>query len=182
MKEITLPLSPDAIKTLRAGDTCLITGEIYTARDAAHKRMVSEHEKTGRFPFDIKNKTIYYCGPAPEKPGNVIGSCGPTTSGRMDKFAPYLMLHGLKGMIGKGLRTPEVAEAIIKNACVYFGATGGAGALLAKCVKTSEIIAYADLGAEAIRKLTVEKMPVIVIMDAFGGDLYKTEKEKYRKI
>ncbi|MPN43704.1 Fumarate hydratase class I, aerobic [bioreactor metagenome] len=160
----------------------MLTGIIYTARDAAHKRLLEEYGKTGQMPFDIKNATIYYAGPSPAKPGEVSGAIGPTTSGRMDAYAPQLMDMGLTGMIGKGLRNAEVKEAIKRNGAVYFAATGGAGALLANAVKSMKIVAYEDLGAEAIRELYVEDFPAIVVMDSYGGNLYETERQKYSKI
>ena len=167
------PLTKDVVKTLRAGDTVLISGEIYTARDAAHKRMIETLEKGESLPFDIKDKIIYYAGPTPAKPGAVIGSCGPTTSGRMDAYAPTLIRLGLTGMIGKGLRTAEVVEAMKESGAVYFGAIGGAGALIAKSVMDAEVVAYEDLGTEAIRKLTVKDFPAIVIIDQYGENLYE---------
>lgn len=173
---ITSPLSRDEARKLRAGDSCLITGIIYTARDAAHKRMI---ESKDNLPFDIKDAVIYYVGPTPEKPGEVIGSAGPTTSYRMDAYSPTLIELGGTGMIGKGARGPEVVEAMKKYGAVYFGATGGCGALLSKCIKESEVIAYDDLGAEAVRRLRVEDFPVTVIIDSEGNDLYKIGREKY---
>ena len=167
------PLTKDVVKTLRAGDTVLISGEIYTARDAAHKRMIETLEKGESLPFDIKDKIIYYAGPTPAKPGAVIGSCGPTTSGRMDAYAPTLIRLGLTGMIGKGLRTAEVVEAMKESGAVYFGAIGGAGALIAKSVMDAEVVAYEDLGTEAIRKLTVKDFPAIVIIDQYGENIYE---------
>ncbi|MEA4816089.1 MAG: Fe-S-containing hydro-lyase [Lachnospiraceae bacterium] len=180
--EIKLPLDKKTAKSLKAGDKVLLTGIIYTARDAAHKRLLEEYGKTGQMPFDIKNATIYYAGPSPAKPGEVSGAIGPTTSGRMDAYAPQLMDMGLTGMIGKGLRNAEVKEAIKRNGAVYFAATGGAGALLANAVKSMKIVAYEDLGAEAIRELYVEDFPAIVVMDSYGGNLYETERQKYSKI
>ena len=171
--ELTTPLTHDTVKTLHAGDNVLISGEIYTARDAAHKRMIEALERGEELPIAIKNKIIYYAGPTPAKPGQVIGSCGPTTSGRMDAYAPCLIELGLTGMIGKGMRSSEVMDAIQKHGAVYFGAIGGAGALIAKSVVTAEVVAYADLGTEAIRKLTVKDFPAIVIADVYGNNLYE---------
>ena len=161
--DITTPLTEEVISSLIEKDRCYITGTIYMARDAAHKRIVEAMQKGEKLPFDIENQIIYFAGPCPAKPGAVIGSCGPTTSYRMDAYSPYLLDRGLKGMIGKGERNQEVINSIKKNKAVYFGATGGAGALLAKCIKKQEIVAYEDLGAEALRKLYVEKFPVIVL-------------------
>jgi len=175
-------LNNDKIKSLRAGDSILLSGTIYTARDAAHKRMCEEYVEGNRFPFDICGEAIYYAGPCPAKPGEVIGSCGPTTSGRMDAYTPTLLDNGLKIMIGKGARSREVIEAIKRNTCVYLGAIGGAGALIAESVKSSEIIAYEDLGTEAIRKLEVVDFPCTVLIDSDGNDIYKIGIEKYRRI
>ena len=179
---IKTPLSPEIIKTLKAGDNITVTGTIYTARDAAHKRMCEAIKNGDALPFDVKNQIIYYVGPCPAKPGKVIGSCGPTTSYRMDAYAPKLIKLGLKGMIGKGLRNKEVKDSCIKNGCIYFGAIGGAGALLSEHVKKSEIIAYDDLGAEAVRKLTVEDFPITVIIDSYGNDIYESGKAEYRNL
>lgn len=170
--KITTPLTTDKVKALKSGDSVLITGEIYTARDAAHKRMIEQLESGGELPFDIKDKIIYYAGPTPAKPGYVIGSCGPTTSGRMDAYAPKLIALGLTGMIGKGERSNEVVGAMKNYGAVYFGAIGGAGALIAKSVKKAEVIAYDDLGTEAIRRLTVEDFPAVVVIDSEGNNLY----------
>jgi fumarate hydratase subunit beta len=172
-KFIHTPLNPEEISELRAGDYVYITGIIYTARDAAHQRMFDTMMDGGQLPFDIKNNMIYYLGPTPEREGQVIGSAGPTTSSRMDKYTPLLLDHGLKGMIGKGKRNDQVIEAIKKNKAVYFAAIGGAGALLSKKIKSSEVIAYDDLGTEAIRKLYVEEFPVIVVIDSQGNNLYE---------
>jgi fumarate hydratase subunit beta len=180
LKKIQLPLTDEIIKDLHAGDNVLLTGVIYVARDAAHGRMVAALEKGLALPFDIKNQTIYYMGPSPAKPGQVIGSAGPTTSGRMDGFSPRLMEAGLKGMIGKGNRKKEVKDAMIKYKAVYFAAIGGAGALIAKGIKKADVIAYDELGAEAVRKLEVEDFPVTVINDIYGKDLYEEGKAKYR--
>jgi fumarate hydratase subunit beta len=179
-KIINTPLTPELINDLMAGDRVFLNGIIYTGRDAAHKRLAELIEKGEELPMDIKNQTIYYVGPCPAKPGQVIGSAGPTTSGRMDSYAPLLMEHGLKGMIGKGIRNQQVVDSIIKNNAVYFAAIGGAGALLAEAIKEAEVIAFPDLGAEAIYKLRVENFPVIVIIDNKGNDLYKLGKEKYK--
>jgi len=179
-KTINTPLTDEVINDLKAGDMVLLNGIIYTGRDAAHKRLVELIEKGEDLPMDIKNQTIYYVGPCPAKPGQAIGSAGPTTSGRMDAYTPLLMEHGLKGMIGKGLRAQQVVDSIIKNNAVYFAAIGGAGALLAEAIKEAEVIAFPDLGAEAIYKLRVENFPVTVIIDNKGNDLYKLGKEKYK--
>ncbi|MBN1383710.1 MAG: Fe-S-containing hydro-lyase [Elusimicrobia bacterium] len=170
MKKIKTPLNNKVISELKAGDSVLISGTIYTARDAAHKRLV-ESLKTG-LPFKMENAIIYYVGPTPAKPGMSIGSAGPTTSYRMDIYSPVLIKHGLKGMIGKGKRSKEVKDAIKKYKAVYFAAVGGAGVLLSKCIKKSEIIAYKDLGPEAVYKLEVENFPAIVVNDIYGNDLY----------
>ena len=164
IKKITAPLKKDVIKGLNRLDKVLITGYIYMARDAAHKKMIEALDRGDTLPFDIKNQIIYYAGPCPAKPGEVIGSCGPTTSGRMDAYAPRLLELGLSGMIGKGERNEEVTASTIKNGAVYLGATGGAGALLAKAIKKQEIIAYEELGAEALRRLYVEDFPAIVLI------------------
>ncbi len=171
-KEIFTPLTRDDTRSLKAGDILLITGEIYTARDAAHKKMIEILDAGGELPFDITDQIIYYVGPCPAKPGQIIGSCGPTTSGRMDAYAPRLIGLGLTGMIGKGLRNDEVIQAMKENGSVYFGATGGAGALLSKCVIACKTIAFEELGAEAIMKLTVKNFPVIVVIDSHGNNLY----------
>ena len=176
-RHITLPLTEELAKTLHAGDQVLLTGTIYTSRDAGHKRMCEALARGEKIPFDPTDATIYYVGPTPAKPGAVIGSAGPTTSGRMDAYAPTMMSVGARGMIGKGARLPEVVEAMKKYSGVYFGAIGGAGALLAKCIKKAELIAYEDLGAEALRKLYVEDMPLVVIIDCEGNDLYNEMKE-----
>lgn len=178
-KRITLPLTEELAKTLKMGDRVLLTGTIYTSRDAGHKRMCEALAKGEKLPFGPENATIYYVGPTPAKPGQVIGSAGPTTSGRMDAYAPNLMSVGARGMIGKGARLPEVVDAMKKYSGVYFGAIGGAGALLAKCIKKSTLIAYEDLGAEALRELYVEDMPLTVIIDCEGNNLYEKGREKY---
>ena len=178
-KKITLPLTPELAKTLKAGDEVLLTGTIYTSRDAGHKRMCETLAKGDPLPFNPENATIYYVGPTPAKPGQVIGSAGPTTSGRMDAYAPTMMSVGARGMIGKGARLPEVVEAMKKYSGVYFGAIGGAGALLARSIKKCELIAYEDLGAEALRELYVEDMPLVVIIDSEGNNLYELGREEY---
>ncbi|MBQ8971359.1 MAG: Fe-S-containing hydro-lyase [Lachnospiraceae bacterium] len=171
--KLTTPLKEEDIRKLKIGDSIYITGVIYVARDAAHKRMQEALERGEDLPFDIHNNIIYYMGPSPAREGRVIGSAGPTTATRMDKYTPQLLDLGLKGMIGKGKRAGEVKEAIVRNGAVYFAAVGGAGALLSKCIKESEVIAYEDLGAEAVRKLYVEDFPVIVVFDSTGADLYE---------
>lgn len=181
MIKLTTPLTKEATKKLKSGDIVQITGTIYTARDAAHARLVKLVEEGKELPFDIKGQIIYYVGPTPAKPGNPIGSAGPTTSYRMDPYAPTLLDQGLMGMIGKGGRSQEVKDACVRNSGVYFAATGGAAALIAKCIKKAEIIAYEDLGSEAIRKLEVEDFPVIVINDTYGNDQYETGQAEYRK-
>jgi fumarate hydratase subunit beta len=178
---ITTPLGDDVIEALKAGEKILISGYIYTARDAAHKRFIDTLNEGKELPFDIKNQVIYYCGPSPAPPGKVIGACGPTTSSRMDLYAPKLLSLGLKGMIGKGKRSQSVKDAITQYRAIYFGATGGAGALLSKSVVSSEIIAYEELGPEAVRKLGVKNMPLFVINDIYGNDLYETGMLKYKK-
>lgn len=180
-KHITLPLTKELAKTLRAGDKVYLTGTIYTSRDAGHKRMCEALAKGEKLPFDPMDATIYYVGPTPAKPGQVIGSAGPTTSGRMDAYAPTMMSVGARGMIGKGARLPEVVEAMKAHSGVYFGAIGGAGALLARCIKSAELIAYEDLGAEALRKLYVEEMPLVVIIDSRGSNLYEEGRAEYLK-
>jgi fumarate hydratase subunit beta len=177
---IKSPLDEETIKKLKAGDQVFISGVIYTARDAAHKRLVEALDKGEKLPFDLTNQTVYYMGPSPAKPGQVIGSAGPTTSGRMDSYAPRLMSAGLKGMIGKGNRSQAVKDAIKKYKAVYFAAIGGAGALISKSIKKAEVIAYEDLGAEAIRRLEIENFPATVINDIYGGDLYEQGKAKYQ--
>lgn len=180
LKNITLPLTDEIIKDLHAGDNVMLSGVLYVGRDVAHKRLVEALDKGVALPFDIKGQTIYYMGPSPAKPGQVIGAAGPTTSGRMDSYAPRLMQEGLKGMIGKGNRAKPVKEAMVKYKAVYFAAIGGAGALIAKSIKKSEVVAYEELGAEALRKLEVENFPVTVINDIYGKDLYDEGKAKYR--
>ncbi len=176
---LTTPLTREKLEGLRCGDSVTITGTIYTARDAAHKRLV-ELAKAGRpLPFDIRDATIYYVGPTPAKPGKPIGSAGPTTSYRMDAYSPTLIALGETGMIGKGKRGPEVIAAMKAHGAVYFGAIGGAGALLARCVKRAELVAYEDLGAEAIRRLEVEDLPLVVVIDSRGNNLYETGRRDY---
>ncbi len=179
-KKVMLPLTEEALKDLRAGDDVLLTGVIYVGRDAAHKMMTEALDRGETLPFDIKGQTIYFMGPSPARPGKPIGSAGPTTSGRMDGYSPRLMAEGLKGMIGKGMRSPAVKEAMKQYKAVYFGAIGGAGALASRSIKKSEVIAYEELGAEAIRRLEVEDFPVTVVNDIYGGDLYEEGKAKYR--
>ena len=179
MIKLTSPVNPEEVKKLRAGDVVLISGVIYTGRDAAHKRLCELLAKGESLPIDVDGSIIYYVGPTPAKPGQVIGSAGPTTSGRMDAYAPTMMSVGARGMIGKGARLPEVVDAMKKYSGVYFGAIGGAGALLAKCIKSAELIAYEDLGAEALRKLYVEDMPLVVIIDSEGNNLYESGREAY---
>ena len=171
-RHINLPLTDTDARSLRAGDYVYLTGVLYTARDAAHKRMYEALDAGQELPVDLNGQVVYYLGPTPARPGHVIGSAGPTTSARMDKDAPRLLDLGLKGMVGKGKRSPEVVESICKNHAVYFAAVGGAGALLSKCITSSEVIAYDDLGTEAVRKLTVCDFPVIVVMDCHGNCLY----------
>ncbi len=172
-KHISVPFDSSVSTNLKAGDYVYLTGTIYTARDAAHKRMYEALQRGEELPFDVKNNTIYYMGPSPAREGRPIGSAGPTTASRMDKYAPALLDLGLIGMIGKGRRNQAVHEAIVRNNAVYFAAVGGAGALLSKCITSSEVIAYDDLGTEAIRKLTVKDFPVIVVIDKEGNDLYE---------
>ena len=178
---LTPPLSDKDVEKLRIGDRILINGIIYTGRDAAHKRLFDLLKEGKNLPFDIKGQIIYYVGPTPAKPGQVLGSAGPTTSYRMDAYSPALIERGLKGMIGKGMRSDSVREAMKKYKAVYFAATGGAGALLAKRVKKAEVVAYEDLGPEAIRRLVVEDLPVIVVNDVKGNDLYLEGEKKYKK-
>ena len=178
-KYIETPLTAEKVTDLSAGDYVYLSGTIYTARDAAHKRMAEELERGAGLPFDIENEVIYYLGPTPSRKGQVIGSAGPTTSSRMDKYTPALLDLGLKGMIGKGKRSEGVVNAMKKNTAVYFAAVGGAGALLSQCIKKSEVIAYDDLGTEAVRKLEVENLPVITVIDCRGNDLYKTAPSEY---
>jgi fumarate hydratase subunit beta len=178
-KRITTPLTEEKVKDLKAGDSVLISGIIYTARDAAHKRLVELLDKGEKLPVDVENSIIYYVGPTPAKPGQPIGSAGPTTSYRMDSYAPRLLEIGLKGMIGKGLRSKEVVESMKKNKAVYFAAIGGAAALMGKSIKSAEIVAYEDLGSEAIRRLEVEDLPVVVVIDSEGNNLYEMGQKEY---
>ena len=181
-KHITAPISDEDAKELRAGDYVYITGTIYTARDAAHKRMAEALAAGEPLPIDMKNNIIYYMGPSPAREGRPIGSAGPTTASRMDKYAPDLLDLGLKGMIGKGKRSQAVIDGIVRNGAVYFAAVGGAGAILSKCIKKSTVIAYDDLGTEAIRELEVENLPVIVVIDSDGNNLYETAIKEYCRV
>ncbi len=178
--KITVPLDDKTVETLKAGDRVSISGTLYTARDAAHKRIVEAMDAGTELPFDLGGQVIYYVGPSPAKPGQIIGSAGPTTSYRMDAYAVRLMEKGMKGMIGKGMRGKDVLDAMKKHKCVYFAAIGGAAALIAKSIKSVDIIAYEELGPEAVRKMTVEDFKAVVINDIFGNDLYEQGKEKYR--
>ncbi len=178
-KKITLPLTKEALRDIRVGDTLLLTGIMYAARDVAHKRMVEALEQGKPLPLDISGQTIYYMGPSPARPGQPIGSAGPTTSGRMDSYSPRLIAEGLKGMIGKGMRSQPVKDAMKEYKAVYLGATGGAGARISKSIKKAEVIAYEDLETEALLHLEVEDFPAIVINDIYGGDLYEEGKAKY---
>lgn len=178
-KKITTPLTKEKVKGLKAGDSVFISGTIYTARDAAHKRLVDLLDEGKELPLDLKDAIIYYVGPSPAKPGMALGSAGPTTSYRMDPYAPRLLDKGLKGMIGKGLRSKDVVDSLIKNNAVYFAAIGGAAALIGKSVEEAEMVAYEDLGAEAIRKLTVKDLPVVVVIDSEGNNLYKIGQQAY---
>jgi fumarate hydratase subunit beta len=180
-RHISLPLTDTDARSLRAGDYVYLTGVLYTARDAAHKRMYEALDAGEELPVDLNGQVVYYLGPTPARPGHVIGSAGPTTSSRMDKYAPRLLDLGLKGMVGKGKRSPEVIDAIVRNGAVYFAAVGGAGALLSKCIKKAEVVAYDDLGTEAIRKLYVEELPVIVVIDSLGANLYATAADTWKK-
>lgn len=182
IKHICTPLDKTTVRQLKAGDMVSINGTIYAARDAAHKRMCSMLDEGKELPFDVRDQIIYYVGPCPARPGEVIGSAGPTTSGRMDAYAPRLIERGLTGMIGKGLRNDAVINAIKKHQAVYFGATGGAGAHIAKSIISEEIVAFPELGPEAIRKLTVKDFIVTVIIDSYGNNLYITGREKYKEI
>ncbi|KLU59467.1 fumarate hydratase class I, aerobic [Peptococcaceae bacterium CEB3] len=181
IKRIETPLTHEMVTGLKAGDNVLINGVIYTARDAAHKKMVEALSRGEALPFDVRDQIIYFVGPTPAKPGQVIGSAGPTTSGRMDAYSPTLLALGLTGMIGKGLRSAEVIEAMKKQGAVYFGAIGGAGALIAKCIVAAEVIAYPELGPEAVRRLVVKDFPAMVIIDSKGNNLYETGKAQYRR-
>lgn len=181
-KKITLPITQDDIKSLKAGDSVLLTGTILTGRDAAHKRLFELIEQGKELPVDIKGEIIYYVGPAPAKKGYAVGPAGPTSSYRMDKYTPSLLDLGLKGMIGKGARSKEVIDSIVKNKCVYFAAIGGAAALIAKSIKSEELLCYEDLGTEAIRRYTIEDFPCIVAVDCEGGNVYESEPQKYRTL
>lgn len=181
-KHITAPITKEVAKTLKSGDYVYISGVIYTARDAAHKRMSETLAEGKELPLDIKNQMIYYMGPSPAREGRPIGSAGPTTASRMDKYAPALLDLGLGAMIGKGKRTKAVQDAIVRNDAVYFAAVGGAGALLSKCIKKAEVIDYDDLGTEAIRRLEVEDFPVIVVIDCEGNNLYETAIKEYAEV
>ena len=178
-KRIQLPITRETVRTIKSGDACLLSGVIYTARDAAHKRLCALAEKGEPLPFEIRDATIYYVGPTPAKPGQVIGSAGPTTSYRMDAYSPTLIALGETGMIGKGKRSPEVVEAMKRCGAVYFAAIGGAGALLSSCIKKAEVVCYEDLGAEAVRRLTVEDLPVVCVIDCEGRNLYETGRQAY---
>ena len=180
-KNITLPLTEEALTELRAGDDLRLNGVMYAARDAAHQRLAADLEQGRPLPFDIRGQTIYFMGPTPSIPGAVIGSAGPTTSGRMDPYSPGLISAGLKGMIGKGKRSPAVKEAMQQHRAVYLGAIGGTGALISRNIQRAEVIAYQDLGAEAILRLEVSDFPVTVINDIYGGDLYEMGKARYRR-
>ena len=173
VRKINLPFTEEVIMSLKAGDTVYVSGTIYTARDAAHKRFIETLEKGEELPIPIKNQVIYYAGPCPAKPGHVVGSCGPTTSGRMDAYSPALLDLGLSAMIGKGDRSDNVVASIVKNKAVYLGAIGGAGALISGCVKEISVVAYEDLGTESVKKMVVENMPLTVVIDAFGNNLYR---------
>lgn len=181
VKKVILPLTEQTLADLKAGDSLSLSGVLYVARDAAHKRMVAALEEGKSLPFDIKGQTIYYMGPSPAPPGKIIGAAGPTTSSRMDSYAPRLIAAGLKGMIGKGARSAAVKEAMKNNKAVYLGAIGGAGALLSRSIIKSEVIAYEELGPEAVLKIEVNDFPATVINDIYGGDLYAEGKSKYTK-
>ncbi|MFC1932013.1 Fe-S-containing hydro-lyase [Chloroflexota bacterium] len=181
VKKVTLPFTDETLEGLKAGDNVLLSGIMYVGRDAAHKRLIEALDQGKPLPFDIRGQTIYYMGPAPAKPGQPIGSAGPTTSGRMDAYSPRLIAEGLKGMIGKGMRSQAVKDAMKKYKAVYLAAIGGTGALISKSIKKSEIIAYEELEAEAIRRLEVDDFPATVINDIYDGDLYQEGKAKYRK-
>ena len=181
-RHITAPINKETARSLHAGDYVYITGTMYTARDAAHKRMYEILQKGGELPVDWKDQVIYYMGPSPAREGRPIGSAGPTTASRMGKYAPQLLDLGLGAMVGKGKRSQAVIDAIVRNGSVYFAAVGGAGALLSKCITSAEVVAYDDLGTEAIRKLTVENFPAIVVIDSEGNNLYETAIKEYRKV
>ena len=179
--EVTLPVTDDMLAVLRAGDRIYLTGHLYTARDAAHRRIAQAIREGAALPFPLDGESVYYAGPAPARPGHVSGPCGPTTSGRMDPYTPLLLENGLKVMIGKGERNNEVKEAIRRCGGIYLGVTGGAAALTARCITESRTVAYEDLGAEAIRRYTVSRLPAIVLYDRFGGDLYLEGRNAYRQ-
>lgn len=181
INRVTTPFTKEDAQTLKVGDQVLLTGVIYTGRDAAHKRLVKMVEEGQELPFDVENQIIYYVGPTPSKPGHVFGSGGPTTSGRMDAYAPIMLSLGLRGMIGKGYRQQAVKDAMIEHSGVYFGAIGGAGAYIGECVESCEIIAFEDLGPEAIRKLYVKDLPLTVVIDTLGNDLYEIGRKQYLK-
>lgn len=178
-RRVQLPLTDDLLETLHVGDELLLTGEMYVGRDAAHKRMIETLDAGKPLPMDLKGQVIYFMGPTPAKPGKVIGSAGPTSSYRMDAYSPRLIAGGLKGMIGKGMRSAEVKEAMKRYRAVYFGAIGGAGALISSCIRKAEVIAYEDLGAEALRRIEVQDFPVTVVNDIHGGDLYEKGRKQY---
>ena len=180
-KIIQVPFQEEQIKALKAGDYVYLSGTIYTARDAAHKRMYESMHKGEELPIELNGNVLYYLGPSPAREGQVIGSAGPTTSSRMDKYTPDMLRAGLKGMVGKGKRSQAVIDAMKENVAIYFAAVGGAGALLSKCIKAAEVVAYEDLGTEAIRKLSIEELPVIVVIDCEGNNLYETATEQWKK-
>jgi fumarate hydratase subunit beta len=179
--QLTLPLDRSEVAKLRSGDLVSLSGPVFTARDAAHRRLVEALDRGEAPPFPLQGQTIYYVGPCPAPPGRPVGSAGPTTSGRMDRYAPRLLRLGLLGMIGKGKRTEEVRQCIVETGAVYFGATGGAGALIAQCVESAEVVAYEDLGTEAVRRLVVRDFPAVVLIDPTGEDLYRIGRERYRR-
>lgn len=181
MKHVTLPLTDSAIETLRAGDSVLLSGDLLTGRDAAHKRLYELLEKGEPLPVDLKGQVIYYVGPAPASPGHVVGPAGPTSSYRMDAYTPALLDLGMKGMVGKGARSPAVVEAIKRNHAVYFAAIGGAAALIARSIKEEAVLCYKDLGTEAVRRYRVDQFPAVVVIDCLGNNLYESEPLKYRK-
>ncbi len=180
-KRVSLPLDDEIVADLKAGDEVLLTGVIYVGRDSAHKRLVETLEQGKPLPFDVRGQTVYYMGPSPAKPGKPIGSAGPTTSGRMDVYTPPLLAAGLKGMIGKGMRSSDVKDALKEYKAVYLAAIGGAGALISDSIKKAEVVAYEELGPEAVRRLEVENFPAVVVNDMHGGDLYEQGKAQYRK-
>ncbi|MCK4221541.1 MAG: Fe-S-containing hydro-lyase [Dehalococcoidia bacterium] len=179
-KRVPLPLTDETLKDLRAGDNLLLTGVMYVGRDAAHKRMIEALDQGKALPIDVRGQTIYFMGPSPARPGRPIGSAGPTTSGRMDAYSPRLIAEGLKGMIGKGLRSKAVKDAMVEHKAVYLGAIGGAGAIISQSIKKAEVVAYEELGAEALRRLEVVDFPVTVVNDVYGGDLYQEGKARYQ--